>query len=88
MLRKERRDGTLVDFEFPETLPQSTVKQDIDNEITQRTEAKADARLQTLAAMTPVEVRAWVQANVNSLADAKDLLKTIAVVVSILARRL
>jgi hypothetical protein len=51
-------------------------------------DAKAYPKLAALAAMTPAEVQAWVQGNVNTLADAKDAIKTLAVAVSILARRL
>jgi hypothetical protein len=50
--------------------------------------AKADAKLMALSAMTPLQVRAWVAANVANLADAKDALATLAVCVSILARKL
>ena len=50
--------------------------------------AKVDAKLAALAAMTPVQVRAWIAANVTNLADAKDVLATLAVAVSIIARKL
>ena len=50
--------------------------------------AKADAKVAALGEMTPAQVRAWVQANVSSLADAKDVLATLAVAVSVLARRI
>ena len=50
--------------------------------------AKSDAKLVALATMNPAQVRAWVAANVNTLADAKDAIATLAVVDSILARRL
>lgn len=50
--------------------------------------ARQDAKLQAFAAMTPMQVRAWIAANVANLADAKDALATLAVAVSILARRL
>ena len=50
--------------------------------------AKADAKLSALGAMTPAQVRAWVAANVTNLAEAKDVLGTLAVAVSILSRRL
>ena len=50
--------------------------------------AKVDAKLNALAAMTPAQVRAWVAANVTNLADAKDVLSTLAVAVSIIARKL
>ena len=51
-------------------------------------DAKQYAKLQALSTMTPAQVQTWVQNNVNTLADAKDALKTLAVAVGILARRL
>jgi hypothetical protein len=51
-------------------------------------EARQYAKLAALRAMTPAQVDAWVEANVNTLADAKDALKTLAIAVAILARRL
>lgn len=51
-------------------------------------DAKAYPKLSALSAMTPAEVQTWVQGNVNTLAEAKDAIKTLAVAVSILARRL
>lgn len=53
-----------------------------------RAAAKQHARLQALAAMSPAEVIAWVEANVKTLPDAKDTIATLAVAVSILARQL
>jgi len=50
--------------------------------------AKQYAKLQALSSLTPAQIQSWVQANVNTLADAKDALKTLAVAVGILARRL
>ena len=50
--------------------------------------AKQYAKLKALAQMTPTQVDNWVTANVNNLADAKDALKTLAIAVSVLARRL
>ena len=50
--------------------------------------AKADAKVAAIGAMTPAQVKAWVTANVSTLADAKDLITTLAVVISILARKL
>jgi len=38
--------------------------------------------------MTPAQVRAWVDANVTNLSQAQDAIKTLAIAVSILARRL
>ena len=50
--------------------------------------AKAYQKLSALRTMTPAQVQTWVDANVTNLAEAKDALKTLAVAVSILARRL
>jgi hypothetical protein len=51
-------------------------------------EARQYAKLQALRAMTPAQVDAWVDANVSDLASARDALKTLAIAVGILARRL
>ena len=50
--------------------------------------AKGDAKLAALRDMTPDEVKAWASANVTTLPQTKDLVITLAVAVSILARRL
>lgn len=50
--------------------------------------AKIYAKLAALRTMTPQQVQVWVDANVNNLADAKDALKTLAIAVGVLARRL
>lgn len=49
--------------------------------------ARSDNAINTLKAMTPAQARAWVNTNVNSLADAKQLLGTMAAVLCVLARR-
>lgn len=46
------------------------------------------AKLIALRNMTPTQVQSWIDANINNLADAKDALKTLAVAVGILARKL
>jgi hypothetical protein len=51
-------------------------------------DAKNYTKLQALSTMSPTQIQSWVQADVNTLADAKDALKTLAVAVGILARRL
>ena len=56
--------------------------------ITDATAAKADNKLAALGNMSPAQVRAWVAANVSNLADAKDVLATLAVAVSVLARKI
>tara|TARA_R110000868_G_scaffold176513_2_gene414227 strand:- start:1325 stop:1723 length:399 start_codon:yes stop_codon:yes gene_type:complete len=50
--------------------------------------AKAYAKLTALRGMTPAQVGSWVDANVTNLAQAQDAIKTLAIAVSILARRL
>jgi hypothetical protein len=52
------------------------------------TAAKAYAKLVALRAMTPAQVQTWVTANVTNLAQAQDAIMTLAIAVSILARRL
>ena len=52
------------------------------------TAARVDAEIQALAALTPAQARAFVTANVNSLADAKALLARMAAVLCVLARRI
>src|SRR3972149_2198836 len=37
---------------------------------------RSHVKLQALAALNPAQVRGWVETNVNSLADAKDVLVT------------
>lgn len=49
--------------------------------------AKADAAIRALAAMAPAEAKAWVQANVGDLRQAKDLLGTMAAVLCVTALR-
>lgn len=51
-------------------------------------EAKAYAKLQALKAMTPTQVSSWVDANVTTLAEARDAIKTLAIAVAILSRRI
>lgn len=50
--------------------------------------AKAYAKLTALKAMTPAQVQTWVAANVTNLAQTQDAIATLAVAVSLLARRL
>lgn len=52
------------------------------------TAAKTYGKLAALKGMTPAQVQAWVDANVSTLADVKDALKTLAIAASILARRI
>lgn len=51
--------------------------------------ARNYAKLRALVAMTPAQVQTWVAANnVTNLAQAQDAIATLAVAVSVLARRL
>jgi len=53
-----------------------------------RAEARQYAKLAALRDMTPGQVQAWCAANITDLASARDALTTLAIAVSILARRL
>ena len=50
--------------------------------------AKTHAKLVALKNMTPAQVQAWCDVNITNLAQARDTLTTLAIAVSILARRL
>jgi len=51
-------------------------------------EARTYTKLQALKAMTPSQVKSWVEANVKTLAQAQDAITTLAIGMSILARRI
>lgn len=50
--------------------------------------AKQYAKLNALKGMTPAQISTWVDDNVTNLTQAQDAIKTLAIAVSILARRL
>lgn len=50
--------------------------------------AKQFVKLQNLVQLSPAQVQTWVGENVTNLAQAKDAIATLAVAVSVLARRL
>jgi hypothetical protein len=50
--------------------------------------ARQYAKLVALRGMTPAQVDAWVDANVTNLATAQDAIKTLAIAVSVLSRRI
>jgi hypothetical protein len=50
--------------------------------------AKTYAKLNALKAMTPAEIQTWGAANITNLAQAKEVIITLGIAVSILARRL
>lgn len=78
----------VVEAELPPTQEEIDFEAAQAKAIAAATAAKADAKLTALGNMTPAQVRAWVGVNVTNLADAKDVLATLAVAVSILSRRL
>lgn len=51
-------------------------------------EARQYAKLAALRDMTPAQVSAWVDANITDLSSARDALKTLAIAVGVLARKL
>jgi hypothetical protein len=57
-------------------------------EFQDRIDARSYAKLKALVSLTPTQIQNYIQNNVNTLADAKDALKTLAIAVGILARRL
>ena len=76
---------TPVDAPTPAELAAAAqrVKDEVD-----ATAAKSYAKLTALRGMTPAQVQSWVAANVTNLAQAQDAIATLAIAVSILARRL
>ena len=49
---------------------------------------KGDAAIQALRNRTPAQVDSWIDAQINSLADAKAVLKILARIVALLARQM
>jgi hypothetical protein len=52
------------------------------------TEAKAYQKLKALSNMSPSQVSTWVEANVTNLNQAQDAIKTLAIGMSVLIRRI
>lgn len=50
--------------------------------------ARQYAKLNAIKSMSPSEIISWIDTNISNLADAKEALKTMAVAVSVLARRI
>lgn len=48
---------------------------------------RIDARIQQFGSRTPVQIRTYVANNINTLADAKDMIADLAVVVGQVVRR-
>jgi len=53
-----------------------------------RQTVKANAKLAQLGSMKPAQIQDWLDANITTLADVKDLLKTFAILIGLLAREL
>ena len=60
----------------------------LSNDSSDISSAKAHAKLAALKNMSPAQVQAWVTTNVTTLAQAQDAIATLAIAVSILARKL
>lgn len=54
--------------------------------LAEATEVRADTLLQTLQSKTPAQVEGWIDANVNTMSDAKQVLKVLAKAVVMLSR--
>lgn len=55
---------------------------------TDAAETRTYEKLRALKEMTPTQVKAWVTANVTNLSQAQDAIATLAIGMSILARRI
>lgn len=53
----------------------------------ERAEVKKDALIKALRSITPEQAAQWVEANVTNFAEAKSFLKTVARVVTFIAKR-
>lgn len=73
-------DGNTADAIEPDPPPS---KDEID-----AAAARSETDVKALAAFTPAEARAWVMANVTTLADARTLLARFAAIMCVIARRL
>jgi hypothetical protein len=87
---KWKAEGNTPD---PAFTPEELAQQAADELVAQKEKAdiasaKTYAKLNALKNMTPAEIQMWTVANVTTLAQARDALTTLAIAVSILARRL
>ena len=80
----EFREGIFYVYTEQHYIPPQEFSQDTKDEQDARTHSK----LAALTKMSPTEVDSWVRANVTNLAQAQDAISTLAVAVSILARRI
>lgn len=78
---------TLPDLDWPPSDNSAIAAQEV-RDIQDAAAARQYAKLTALKSMTPAQVQTWVAANVTNLAQAQDAITTLAIVVSVLARRL
>jgi hypothetical protein len=77
---------TQLQLDYANTQPEPITTEEKDQ--ADLTAAKTYAKLNALKNMTPAEIQTWVTNNVTTLAQAKDVIITLGIAVSILARRL
>ena len=75
----------VIELDFVTVYTPPDIPPNLQND-TDRDAVRAYAKLKALRDMTPAEVEAWVNANVNTLAQAKDAIATLAVGVGYLIR--
>lgn len=81
--------GTIEEFETAAEIQEKEAREAEKVSMKQaRAYAKEYPKLKALYQMSPAQVETWVQNNVNTLADAKDAIKTLAIAVSILAKNI
>jgi len=78
---------TQVWNEVPASAEQIADRQQKADDDAAKIAVKADSFVGNFIAMTPAQVAAYVQANVTSLATAKDVIEKLALMVLLLARR-
>ena len=81
-------DGGVPSPIDPPTAEELAIAEQVAKDVLDVSAAKAYGKLTALKAMTPAQVQSWVAANVTNLAQAQDAIATLAIGVSILARRL
>lgn len=70
----------------PPSVEEIAARTDIAASDAMRGELRLDAAVRALRNRTPAQVDAWIDANVNSLADARAVLKILARIVALIAR--
>lgn len=81
-------DGSLTAVDNLLTAEEAAQQAEVAKDLEDAQAARTYAKLVALRNMSPAQVQAWVTANVTNLAQARDAIETLAVAVSVLARRL